>query len=71
MPLKVFQSAIKKRIRLIMRKDKIYEGILEDYDVHINVYLTDATEISDSGCSIYLGSTIINGGSIALIDICD
>ncbi|TBU04131.1 hypothetical protein CWI38_0365p0020 [Hamiltosporidium tvaerminnensis] len=64
MPLKVFQSAIKKRIRLIMRKDKIYEGILEDYDVHINVYLTDATEISDR-------STIINGGSIALIDICD
>lgn len=52
-----------------MRKEKMYQGILKGFDEHGNLFMTEAKEIMSEGCCIRIGTVIINGGTVAMIDI--
>ena len=69
MPLEILTNCIDKKISLIIRKDKIYIGKLKEFDQHLNVFMEDAYEIIEEGCKFHVGTVLINGGTIAMIDI--
>jgi U6 snRNA-associated Sm-like protein LSm5 len=69
LPLDVLNQSINKKIKLIMRKDKVYIGVLREFDVHVNMYLDDMYELNESGTMSYVGPALLNGGTIAMVDI--
>lgn len=69
LPFEILKENVNKNVRLLMRKEKVYSGLLKEFDEHGNLYLENIYEIDDDGCSLFVGSAVINGGSIAMIDI--
>lgn len=52
-----------------MRKDKSFEGVLLEFDLHGNVFMSDCTETSQGGVKFEVGDAVINGGNVAMIEI--
>ncbi|EJW02651.1 hypothetical protein EDEG_02948, partial [Edhazardia aedis USNM 41457] len=69
LPLEILKNNINKEIRLIMRKDKVFSGVLRTFDEHVNIFMENVYEILDDGSRMHIGSTIINGGNVAMIDL--
>lgn len=68
-PIELFRKYTNKEIRIIMRQEKEYNGIMKGFDEHGNVFIDNCEELSIGGSNIKIGSVIINGGSIAMIDL--
>jgi len=57
------------KIRVEMKGDKnILEGILTSADDYLNLYLTSTTEIVDGERKRVLGSVILRGNNIVMIN---
>jgi len=68
-PNKKIQSLIGHKIRVEMKGDKnILEGILTSADDYLNLYLTSTTEIVDGERKRVLGSVILRGNNIVMIN---
>ena len=57
-----------KLVLLIMKEHRSIRGILLDFDVHMNLSLNDAEDISDSNCR-KLGKILVRGDNIFVISI--
>lgn len=68
-PIELFRKYVNKNIRIIMRQEKEYNGVMKGFDEHGNVFLDNCEEIICDGCNITIGTAIINGGSVAMIDL--
>lgn len=68
-PLNVLKSYVDKKIRIFLRKEITYTGVLRGFDQHGNLFMADAFQIIEEGCEAGLGTVIINGGTVAMIDI--
>jgi len=68
-PNKKIQTLIGQKIRVEMKGDKnILEGVLESADDYLNLYLTATTEIADGERKRVLGSVVLRGNNIILIN---
>lgn len=67
-PLDLLKDSIGKRIRILMRKEKMYSGVLVEFDEHVNIFMEDLYE-TDGNCTYKIGRGVVNGGTIAMIDI--
>jgi len=57
-----------KIVLLRMRDDKTIQGILQSFDVHLNLTLDDAEEILDSK-EVKLGKILLRGSNIVVISL--
>lgn len=57
-----------KTIQLIMKENRTVRGILLDFDVHMNLTVDDAENISDSK-SVKLGKILVRGDNIFAISL--
>jgi small nuclear ribonucleoprotein len=57
-----------KIVLLRMRDNKTIKGILQSFDVHLNLILDDAEEILDSK-TMKLGNILLRGSNIVVISL--
>ena len=57
-----------KVVLLRLRNNKTVQGILKDFDIHMNLTLDDAEDISDDK-SMKLGKVLIRGDNILAVSI--
>lgn len=68
-PTKKVQSMTGQRIQVEVKGGKhILEGILESADEYLNMHLTNTVEIIEGGKSISLGSVVLRGNNIIIIN---
>ena len=68
-PNKKIQTLIGQKIQVEMKGDKnILEGTLKSADDYLNLYLTSTTEIIGGERKRVLGSVVLRGNNIVLIN---
>lgn len=68
-PNKKIQSLVGSRIQVEMKgENAILEGILSGADEYLNMHLVDAVEVEDGRKVKSLGSVILRGNNIVLIN---
>ena len=68
-PNKKIQTLIGQKIQVEMKGDKnILEGTLKSADDYLNLYLTSTTEIIGGERKRFLGSVVLRGNNIVLIN---
>lgn len=68
-PTKKVQSMTGKKVQVEMKGGQhILEGILESVDEYLNMHLINTIEIIDGEKSISLGSVILRGNNIIIIN---
>ncbi len=66
MPIKVIEDFLNKRISMLMKDNRIIEGVLIGYDEYMNLIINDSEErINDSVRK--LGVVIVRGNNILRI----
>ncbi len=65
-PFDALNSNKEKDIEVELKNSRIYKGKLEAFDIHLNLTLSDATEVAN-GKESQVGNIIIRGDSIILI----
>lgn len=66
-PLDALNKARGKRVIVDLKNQKQYVGILNAFDIHINVVLDDAEERADGEVKRKLGTVFIRGDTITII----
>jgi small nuclear ribonucleoprotein len=64
--VQVLKENIGKRIMIKLKGDKIVKGILEKFDQHMNLILSDATEYKNNQ-ETKLGNLLLKGDNIIII----
>lgn len=64
--VQVLKENIGKRIMIKLKGDKIIKGILEKFDQHMNLILSNATEYKNNQES-KLGNLLLKGDNIIII----
>lgn len=68
-PTKKVQSLIGQKIQVEVKGGKhILEGTLESSDEYLNMHLTSTVEIVDGEISTSLGSVVLRGNNIIIIN---
>jgi len=65
-PLDVLDKAKGKRVILKLKNSAEITGVLQAFDLHLNIWLEDAMETKDDK-QIKLGSTLVRGDTIILV----
>ncbi len=65
-PMDLLNQAREKRVLIRLRGNRRMRGILKSYDVHLNLVLEDAEEISEEG-SVKVGDIVLRGDNIIMI----
>ncbi|MDY6965734.1 MAG: LSM domain-containing protein [Halobacteriota archaeon] len=68
-PNKKVQSLVGSKVHVEMKGDKnTLEGVLTGADEYLNLYLTNTMEVVDGEKSKLLGSVILRGNNVVLIN---
>ena len=65
-PLDVLDKAKGKRVILKLKNGVEINGVLQAFDLHLNIWLDEAVERKDTS-EIKLGSTLVRGDTIILV----
>ena len=65
--VQVLKENIGKNIVIKLKGDKVVKGILEKFDQHMNLVLSDATEYKKDEESTRLGNLLLKGDNIIII----
>ena len=65
-PLDVLDKAKGKRVILKLKNSAEINGVLQAFDLHLNIWLEEAVERKDNS-EIKLGSTLVRGDTIILV----
>jgi len=65
-PLDVLDKAKGKRVILRLKNGSEVTGVLQAFDLHLNIWLEEAEERKDD-TQIKLGSTLVRGDTIILV----
>ena len=57
-----------KIVQVRLRNNKTIRGILQDFDVHLNLILVDVEDISDTN-EVKLGNILLRGDNIITISV--
>lgn len=66
-PLSMLNQQLNKRVIVELKANKEYRGILEGYDPHMNLVLSNAEEIIDKQLKRKLEITIVRGDNVIYI----
>lgn len=66
-PLDALNRSRGKKIIVELKNGRQYVGILNAFDIHINIVLDDAEERVDGGVKRKLGTTFLRGDTITII----
>jgi small nuclear ribonucleoprotein len=66
-PLDALNRARNKRILVELKNGRQYRGLLEAFDIHINVVLREAEELKDGETTRKLGTLFVRGDTITII----
>jgi small nuclear ribonucleoprotein len=64
--IQVLKENVGKRIMIKLKGDKIVKGVLEKFDQHMNLILSDATEYKKNQATT-LGNMLLKGDNIIII----
>jgi small nuclear ribonucleoprotein (snRNP)-like protein len=68
-PSKKVQNLVGSRIQVEMKGEKcVLEGLLMSADDYLNLHLTNTTEVIDGEKSRVLGSVVLRGNNIILLN---
>jgi len=68
-PSKKVQNLVGSRVQVEMKSEKcVLEGLLMSADDYLNLHLTNTTEVVDGEKSRVLGSVVIRGNNIILLN---
>ncbi len=68
-PSKKVQNLVGSRIQVEMKGEKcVLEGLLKSADDYLNLHLTNTTEVVDGEKSRVLGSVVLRGNNIILLN---
>lgn len=67
MTTKMLQDSLDKTVLLRLKGNRSIRGILKGHDVHMNILLADAEEISNPEDVKKLGTIIIRGDNLILL----
>jgi small nuclear ribonucleoprotein (snRNP)-like protein len=65
----ILQQNKNEKLKVFTLNNKIYRGILEDFDMSANVCLRDGYEKIGDNEETFVGEVLVNGSSIAFFDI--
>ncbi len=66
MPMKMLEENLNKHVALLLKDNRILEGVLSGYDEYMNMVLDDVQE-SDEDVTRKLGTVIIRGSNVVRI----
>ncbi len=66
-PLSVLSQAVSGRVIVELRAGREFRGVLDGFDVHMNLVLKDATEIIDGETIRCSETTIVRGDNVIFI----
>ncbi|MEX2688727.1 MAG: LSM domain-containing protein [Candidatus Njordarchaeia archaeon] len=70
LPLTVLKSALNKKIRIRLKDNSTYEGLLIALDEYMNLALADTLEVDDNNNpKVRWGVTLIRGNNILWVEI--
>ncbi|MFP3909258.1 MAG: LSm family protein [Halobacteriota archaeon] len=66
-PLDVLNRALQTSVIVRIKGGREFRGILDGYDVHMNLVLESAEEIREGEAAAKLGSVVIRGDTVVFI----
>ena len=60
-----------KTVTLRLRNTTTVQGVLKDFDIHMNLTLDDARDISDGNSPVQFGKILLRGDNILAISLPD
>ncbi|MCL5881942.1 MAG: RNA-binding protein [Candidatus Thermoplasmatota archaeon] len=66
MPMKMLEENLNKHVALLLKDNRVLEGVLSGYDEYMNMVLDDVQE-SDEEVTRKLGTVIIRGSNVVRI----
>ncbi len=66
-PLDVLNKALRTPVLVRLKGGREFRGILNGYDIHMNLVLEDAEEIQNGEVVRKLGSVIIRGDTVVFV----
>ncbi len=70
-PLDALNESKNKRVLVELKNGTKYNGVLNAFDIHINIVLSDADQIVNGEVKRKLGRLFIRGDTITLISASD
>ncbi|KAM0671193.1 putative small nuclear ribonucleoprotein [Ordospora colligata] len=67
--LDVLKNSRNKYVKVMTLNNKMYRGMLESFDMHVNTYLKEGYIEAEGSEEVFVGDVLINGGTIAFFDI--
>ncbi|KAH9410949.1 hypothetical protein HK407_09g13620 [Ordospora pajunii] len=67
--LDVLKNSRNGYVKVMTLNNKMYRGILESFDMHVNTYLKEGYIKTEGSEEMYVGDVLINGVTIAFFDI--
>jgi small nuclear ribonucleoprotein len=64
---KVLERSVGKTVLIKVRGGRTLRGTLEGFDQHVNLYMTDAEEVSDPMNVKTIGTIILRGDNVIMI----
>ncbi len=66
-PLDVLNRALQTSVIVRIKGGREFRGVLDGYDVHMNLVLVSAEEIREGETATKLGSVVIRGDTVVFI----
>ncbi|EQB72880.1 MAG: small nuclear ribonucleoprotein (snRNP)-like protein [Thermoplasmatales archaeon A-plasma] len=66
MPMKMLEENLNKHVALLLKDNRVLEGVLSGYDEYMNMVLDEVQE-SDEEVTRKLGTVIIRGSNVVRI----
>ncbi len=66
-PLEALQTAIGKPVTVALRSNADVRGVLDGFDPHMNLVLSQATRVSEGGAQSKHARTVVRGDSVVYI----
>ncbi|MEM0157899.1 MAG: LSM domain-containing protein [Thermoplasmataceae archaeon] len=66
MPMKMLEENLNKRVALLLKDNRILEGVLSGYDEYMNMVLEEVEESAEN-LTRKLGTVIIRGSNVVRI----
>jgi small nuclear ribonucleoprotein len=66
MPMKMLEDNLNKKVALLLKDNRVLEGMLTGYDEYMNMVLSDVQENSET-VTRKLGTVVIRGSNVVRI----
>jgi small nuclear ribonucleoprotein len=64
---KVLERSVGKTVLIKVRGGRTLRGTLEGFDQHVNLYMSDAEEVSDMANVRSIGTIVLRGDNVIMI----